>query len=289
MSTTWIVTADPRIGALVSLARQAGGDITVVAVGDVACSGVEHLIVLETGGAPAEAFAGAVAGVVNPAPGDLVLAADRPAERVLAGAVAARHGLPLLTGVREVRAGEVEIARFGGITIETVSAANPLVLVADGGPATEGEPVAPERTEAPAGYPVRVVGEATAAVTETDLSSAKRIIAAGRGIKAEGDLGLVRDLAAAIGAEVACSRPLAEGLDWLPKSSYIGVSGKTVKPQVYVAVGISGQLQHMVGAQDSQTVVAINSAADAPIFAQADYGVVGDLYEVLPALTQALR
>ena len=100
---------------------------------------------------------------------------------------------------------------------------------------------------------------------------------------------LLDELASALGAEVACSRPLAETVDWMPKSRYVGVSGQKVKPDIYVAVGISGQMQHMAGARDARTIVAINSDGDAPIFAQADYGIVGDLHEVLPALTRALR
>ena len=96
-------------------------------------------------------------------------------------------------------------------------------------------------------------------------------------------------VAAALGAETACSRPLAETVDWMPKSRCIGVSGQKVHPDLYIAVGISGQMQHMAGARDSKTIVLINSDAEAPIFAQADYGVVGDLTTVLPALAKALQ
>ena len=289
MSTTWILTADPRIGSLVTLARTSARPVTAVTLGEIAVTDVDDVIAISTDGAtPVEAYAADVAAAITAEPGDVVLVPDRPAERVLAGAVAAHLAAPLLTGLRTLADSEVEVARYGGITLETISG-GPLVLVADGGPAGDGEPVTPGTTIVGTGYPVRVVAETTSEVAEADLASAKRIVAAGRGVKAVDDLGLVRDLAAAMGAEVACSRPLAEGLDWLPKSSYIGVSGKTVKPQVYVAVGISGQLQHMVGAQDSRTVVAINSDPNAPIFAQADYGVVGDLYDVVPALTHALR
>lgn len=85
----------------------------------------------------------------------------------------------------------------------------------------------------------------------------------GRGFKAEGDLRLARDLAAALGAEVACSRPLAVGVDWLPKEVYLGISGQTIKPSIYVAAGISGQLQHMTGVQDAATIVASSSSAAA--------------------------
>ena len=94
---------------------------------------------------------------------------------------------------------------------------------------------------------------------------------------------------AAFAVNATAVHNLAETVDWMPKSRYVGVSGQKVRPDLYVAVGISGQMQHMAGARDARTIVAINSDGDAPIFAQADYGVVGDLHEVLPALTRALR
>ena len=121
-----------------------------------------------------------------------------------------------------------------------------------------------------------------------NLAAASRIVAAGRGFKAEEDLQIARDLAAALGAELACSRPLAEGTAWLSKDRYVGVSGMHVAPDLYLAAGISGQVQHTSGMSDSKVVVAVNSDANAPIFEVADYGIVGDLYDVLPAITAAL-
>ncbi len=91
-----------------------------------------------------------------------------------------------------------------------------------------------------------------------------------------------------LGAELACSRPIAEGVKWLPTERYVGVSGATIKPDLYLAVGISGQIQHMVGVSGAKTIVAINKDKNAPIFGQADLGVIGDLYQVVPALIDAL-
>jgi len=95
-------------------------------------------------------------------------------------------------------------------------------------------------------------------------------------------------LADALGAEIACSRPLAEGTAWLSKDRYVGVSGMHVSPDIYVALGISGQVQHTSGMADSKIVVAVNNDENAPIFQISDYGIVGDIYEVVPALTAAL-
>jgi electron transfer flavoprotein alpha subunit len=121
-----------------------------------------------------------------------------------------------------------------------------------------------------------------------DLSQAERIVSVGRGIKAQEHLALVQQLADALGAELAASRPICDA-GWLPMSRQIGSSGQTVAPKLYVAVGISGAIQHLVGMKGARTIVAINKDAEAPIFEVADYGIAGDLFEVVPALVAALK
>ena len=121
-----------------------------------------------------------------------------------------------------------------------------------------------------------------------DLGSAQRIVSVGRGIKDAANLPLVQDLAAALSAELAASRPICDA-GWLPMERQVGSSGQTVAPRLYVAVGISGAIQHLVGMKGSQCIVAINKDAEAPIFEVADYGIAGDLFEVVPALTEALK
>ncbi len=100
---------------------------------------------------------------------------------------------------------------------------------------------------------------------------------------------MIEELAGAAKAEIACTRPVAEGLDWLDRDRYIGCSGWNISPEVYFAIGISGQLQHMVGVRGAETIVAINSDPNAPVFAEADFGLVGDMYEIVPALVKALQ
>ena len=99
---------------------------------------------------------------------------------------------------------------------------------------------------------------------------------------------MARDLAAKVGGELGCSRPLAENVDWMPRNLYIGVSGLNLAPKAYFALGISGQMQHMVGVTNAETIIAVNKDQNAPIFKQADYGIVGDLYKVIPALIEKL-
>lgn len=122
-----------------------------------------------------------------------------------------------------------------------------------------------------------------------DLNKAKRVVGVGRGFAAKDDLKLAEALCAALGAEMGCSRPIAESEKWMERERYIGVSNMIIKPDVYVAVGISGQVQHMVGVNEAKVIVAINKDKNAPIFQNADYGIVGDLNKVLPALTAALK
>ena len=121
-----------------------------------------------------------------------------------------------------------------------------------------------------------------------DLTQAERIVAVGRGIKGQEHIALVEKLAAALGAEVAASRPICDS-GWLPMDRQVGSSGQTVAPKLYLALGISGAIQHIVGMKNADCIVAINTDPNAPIFNIATYGVVGDLMEVIPILTRKLK
>lgn len=123
-----------------------------------------------------------------------------------------------------------------------------------------------------------------------NVEDAEIIVSCGRGVKDKGDIKIFQELADALkGKTVGCSRPIAADMKWLPEDHWIGLSGHKVKPKLYIAAGISGQIQHIAGMRDSGVVVAINKDPDALIFKSADYGIVGDLYDVLPKLTAAVK
>lgn len=224
----------------------------------------------------------------------MLISGRRPTERVLLGALAAATKAPVFTGATRVNVEGDEIVvtylAYGGITEQTIATAGPVALVLDGGGSPETlTPVAVEQISAQPLAGVRLVERSASDVESADLASASRVVGVGRGLKKQDDLVLIEELAQAMRAEIGCSRPLAEGLDWLARDRYIGISGQHIAPKVYLAIGISGQLQHLDGAREADIIVSINSDAKAPISELSDYMLVGDLYELVPALTAVLN
>lgn len=220
--------------------------------------------------------------------------------KAIAGRLAARLEASTITEVKAFEwAGNALTARhliFGGGAVREEQAKSAVVLATVGqgvfdarpaeagrtGPVVDVPFVKPER-------PARVTGHKPKATTSVNLASAKRVVCPGRGVGKAEDLKMIEELARLLEAEIGCTRPLAEGLNWLPRERYIGVSGAFLKADLYLGLGVSGQVQHMVGVSDSRVVVAVDKDKNAPIFPQADYGIVGDLYTVIPALVQALK
>jgi len=210
----------------------------------------------------------------------------------LAGRVAAHVNAAVITDVIALGPDGATSLYFGGAGERTVAPTGDVALctvsrgVFDGADATGTDTVEEVAFVDPVNPVVRVAAEP---LEKSDVNlAAADVVGAGRGFAEEDQLGLARDLAAKIGAEVGCTRPLAEGSGWMPTESYIGVSGQMLSPKVYVGIGTSGQMQHMVGVNRAGAIFAVNKDKNAPIFKQCDYGLVGDLNTVLPALTAAL-
>lgn len=145
------------------------------------------------------------------------------------------------------------------------------------------------KLELASGVKVKVVERRAKPKEAVNINESNVVVGVGRGFSDKSEIAIAEELAQALGGEVGCSRPIAEDLHWLPEDRYIGISGQVIKPSVYLAAGISGQVQHVYGIRDAKTIVAIDKNENAPIFQVADYYIVGDLKEVLPALTKAAQ
>ena len=122
-----------------------------------------------------------------------------------------------------------------------------------------------------------------------DLASAEKVVCVGMGLDKQEDMKMAEELAQLLGAEIACTRGIAEERQWLPVESYIGISGAKIKPSLYISMGVSGQVQHVVGIRDSKIIVAVDSNEKAPIIKAADYSIIGDMYEIIPLLIEELK
>lgn len=299
---TWLLTAEgTHLNGAVAAARTLGGRVTVVAVGPhalaeaAAAAAPDEVRWVETpDGEPAEAWAAAVGAEVAAAGPSAVLSPADPASRVLLAAAAVPLGAALVSRVLALRAEDgavvVERAALGGPVVETLTVSGPLAAVLDDRDDTvPAAPPAPVTAWTPAGTPAPVQAKREPAPgAAAGVRDAARVVSVGRGLRSKDDLAVVEPLLAALGAELGCSMPVADDLGWVPKERYVGRSGQHIAPRLYLALGISGMPQHMEGVRDAKVVAAVNSDPAAPIFRTADYGVVGDLYEVVPALVRAL-
>ena len=223
----------------------------------------------------------------------VILAEPTRHVKSVVGRVAAHANTSVITDVMSFEGAGARSLYFGGVAERVQKAAGGVAVYTVGAGAFEGaEASGANAVEdvawvAPAS-PVRLVSSKPRALSGVDLGKADVVVAAGRGFAEEADLDLARALCDKLGAGLACSRPLTEGVDWLPAELYVGVSGLMLSPKAYVACGISGQMQHMVGCNRAGTMFAINKDKNAPVFRQCDYGLVGDVKDVLPALVAAL-
>ena len=268
-------------------ALAAHGAAPVYTCADAALEGLDTVVVAQ-----------ALAHIVEQAGASVVLLGSTRRGRELAGRLAQRLGAGCVTDAVSlaVEDGALVAGRYnlGGATVQRESITSAVQVVAvmpkvfeagePGGAAGEVVAVAPA-LPAPA---VRLVERKPKEGESVDLAAAARIVGVGRGLAKRDDVPLGHDLAAALGAELACTKSLAD-FGWLPDDRIVGLSGAKTAPDVYLAVGISGQVQHTVGVAQARLIVAVNQDKDAPIFALADYGLVGDLYQVVPALVERLK
>jgi electron transfer flavoprotein alpha subunit len=316
-----LVIAEQRDGALnrasweaVAAAQQMGGPVKIVVAGasvakaasELAAADVAEVIALEhaaLGAYTPDAFVQALGALITAEGPSHVVVAHTYQTRDFVPRLAARLDRALVTDCVAVKphAGGHAYTRpiFQGKVSADVALEGPaphLVTFQIGAfradAVKKGSAPAPVRTAAAAVDVAKVRQKPEAPFREAkqavDLTQAERIVAVGRGIKSQEHVALAQQLAAALGAEIAASRPICDA-GWLPMDRQIGSSGQTVAPKLYLALGISGAIQHVVGMKGARTIVAINKDADAPLFEVADYGIVGDLFEVVPAMIAALK
>lgn len=228
---------------------------------------------------------------------DMILIGSTRRGRCIAGRLAVRTDSGVCNGANAFEVTDPHTAQlhrmvYGGAATATVKAENGLIALVGSGLFEACELSAAGVIEEAAAAPVCsgiVCTEVNKKIEErVNLGAAKRVVSVGRGIGSQENIAVAEALAKKLGAEMACSRPVAEGEHWMPKNRYVGVSGAVIKPEVYIACGISGQVQHLVGIRDAKTVLAINKDKNAPIFKHCDYGIVGDLNKIIPAMTELL-
>jgi electron transfer flavoprotein alpha subunit len=316
-----LVIAEHRGGRLnratwetVAAAQQAGGPVKIAVLGagadaaaaELGAADVAEVIVVdaaELAEYTADGYVLALTALVGQEQPSLVFLPHTYQTRDFAPALAVRLGRALVTDATAIKKTGDRIVYvrpvFQGKLNADVEAAGPaphLVTFQIGAfradAATRGAAAAPVRKAGIAVDPSAIRQKPEAPFKETkqaiDLSQAERIVSVGRGIKGQEHLKIAEELATSLGAELAASRPICDA-GWLPMDRQIGSSGQTVAPKLYVALGISGAIQHLVGMKGSRTVVAINKDPEAPIFEIADYGIVGDLFEIVPAMIAELR
>jgi electron transfer flavoprotein alpha subunit len=285
----------------VAVAKGLEGKVTAVVVGPRTLAGVaanagpdEVKWIEADQGVAAEAYAAPIAQLIATASPKAVIASATDKGRVLAGAAAAKLGAALIPGGLKLSLVDgkvvVERAELSGRAIETVVCSGPLVTfyAGDDVAAESSVPAPIEQITAEGVADIRIEKTEPAAGAGAGINKVAIVVSIGRGLKKKDDLPIIQSLAHALGAEIGCSMPVADDLGWVEKDRYVGRSGQHIAPRLYIAIGIQGAPQHLEGIRDAKVVVGINNDPDAAIFKSANYGIVGDLYEVVPALQAAL-
>lgn len=244
----------------------------------------------------ANSYASIIASILTEEKADVILVDSTIKGKILAGAIAGKIGYRVITDAFEmgVSDGKIMAKRmvYGGMAYATIEIQEPKAILAikPGAYKPEKEGKEAEIVEKSGGIEkvVEVIDFKTKELGGlADLTEAKIVVGAGRGVKKKEDLEMIKEVAKVLGGAWGLTRPLAADYGWAPV--WIGVSGVSIKPDLYIAIGISGQPQHISGIRDSKVIVAINNDENAPILEHADYGIVGDLYQIVPKLIEKLK
>ena len=314
------------LGKAKDLAGSLNTDVTAVLIGsdvkgltdELAAYGADKVIVVddpELKDYRTEPYAHALASVINEYKPEIMLVGATAIGRDLGPRVSARVATGLTADCTQLEIGDFPLApvegkeqkhnqllmtrpAFGGNTIATIACPDnrPQMATVRPGVMQKIDKIEGAKAEVieynpgftPDNKYVEILDIVKSVTDTVDIMDAKILVSGGRGVGSPENFKILEDLAAALGGEVSCSRAVVDS-GWKPKDLQVGQTGKTVRPQVYFAIGISGAIQHVAGMEDSDLIIAINKDEDAPIFDVADYGLVGDLNKIVPALTAALK
>lgn len=291
----------------VSYASQLGdGDVTALVLGNAQASGLETLgnngasKVIHVAGEfkSVQESAVAVSEIMTSTGANTLVLAQSAKASAIGGRVAVKQGASIASNVVSLpdtsNGFSVKTSIFSGKAFANVAltndkkvlviSKNAVDLKEDGGSA-EVEPASVAINDAD--KKIKITGEERAS-GDILLTEADMVVSAGRGLKGPENWGMIEDLAKALGAATACSKPVSD-MDWRPHSEHVGQTGIKVAPTLYIAIGISGAIQHLAGVNSSKNIVVINTDEDAPFFKAADYGIVGDAFEVVPKLIEAVK
>lgn len=275
-------------------ARTLADEVVLVSFGEVSVAVADKIALITIPeGSIFEDAADTVISVYRSEQPDVVLVEPTRRLKIVAGMLAAQEGTSVITDVIEFADTGAKSLYFGGVAerVQKPRGSAAIYTVASGtfsGKEASGDNVVENIAWVAPAHPIELIGREVREKSGVDLFKADAVVAAGRGFTEEADLDLARALVEKIGGGLACSRPLTEGVNWLPTELYVGVSGLMLSPKVYVAAGISGQMQHMVGCNRAGTMFAINKDKNAAVFNQCDYGLIGDVKSVLPTIIAAL-
>jgi electron transfer flavoprotein alpha subunit len=285
---------------LITFAREAGKPAVLLALSADAAQSAKNLgadkVYYLKGESPlAESYALAVAQLLQKQGSELFAVGATASGRDLAARTAGYLDCAMVSDVLSVSCadGQIQTERmmYGGAVLQRETLSGLSVITVPPGKFESSPPglAEVEVVEVSSDPRVRLVETAPIVRQGTDLSKAERVVCIGLGMEKKEDMKIALELAEVLGAELGCSRGIAEERHWLPVEQYIGISGAIVKPQLYISMGISGQVQHTVGIRDARLIVAIDLNDKAPIFKAADYGIVGDMNQVVPMLTEAIK
>lgn len=304
MAGTYFIYADkPGIACeLIAFATSGGKRVKAISFQDeyaevLARAGADKVLLLEGKSDLPESYARAIAELLKREEAEAFLVGATVRGRELAAKVAGYLDWAMVSDVSSLSIEDTKLVAgrlmYGGAVVQTEKIDGPAVITVPGGKfaasageTREGEIITIKVDSDPG---VSLVDRAPIQRQGADLSAAEKVVSVGMGFAKREDLNLARELAVVLGAEMGCSRGVAEERKWMPADVYIGISGATIKPRLYLTIGVSGQVQHVVGVRDAKLIVAIDINESAPIFQAADYGIVGDLYEIVPLLTKELK